>query len=167
MWPLTSRIGQTSRPRNRSYRPRWLCPAHPEVTRSSSLNPLARNWRSSASPVFGANPTPKRAASSRLKPGRPGTAGPSRPARRLELAGVELLRHLVHLQEPLALTGVARRALGGATAVVDVPQLDAGALGQALDGVGETEAVDLHDELDGVAGLPAPKHRQRPSRAGR
>ncbi len=77
--------------------------------------------------------------------------GDDRVGRR-ELLGVELLGDLVGLDEPPA--GGAARADRLVVAVL-ATQLDADLLGQALDGLGEGQPVDLHEEGDDVAALPA------------
>ena len=68
-----------------------------------------------------------------------------------QLAGVELLRLAVRLDQPLP-----GRALGAVLADVALlaPQLHAVLVGQPLDRLGEREPVDLHQEGDDVAALP-------------
>ena len=71
---------------------------------------------------------------------------------RAELLAVELLGHLVRLDEPAALARLLARTR---CAALLVPQLDADLAGQVLDRLGEPEPVDLLHEVDDVAALAA------------
>ena len=73
---------------------------------------------------------------------------------RCEHRRVELLGELVRLQQPLPLADVAART--GVSPLL-VSELDAGLVGQPLDRLGERDAFDLAQELDGIAADPAPE----------
>ncbi len=154
--PVVSRIGQTSRPRKRSYSPRLPRPDSPPVTISSSVKPRSRRCRLSASPPWGAKPMPnclgggavEAALAQEVAPG-PGLGPPGVEEQR----GVELLGHPVRLDQPRALAE-RHAALAGAATLL-VAQLEAELGGEPLDGLGEGEVLDLLHERDDVAALAA------------
>jgi hypothetical protein len=70
-----------------------------------------------------------------------------------ELLGVVGLRDLVRLEHPW--TQVALPLRGALPRALLVAELDGVLVGQPLDRLGEADAVDLHQEGDDVAALPA------------
>ena len=66
--PVMSRMGHISRPRKRSYTPRWPSETRPLAFSSASVKPRLRSTELMASQPSGAKPTPKRSAAARSKP---------------------------------------------------------------------------------------------------
>ena len=160
--PLASRIGHSRRPRNRSYADRpW--PTSPAATRLLVAEALLAQVTQQRLAVARREADAELLGRRLVEPALAEELARDDGLGRRQLVGVERLGGLVGLDQPLALRP-ARPVL--ADVAVLAAQGHAVLVGEPLDGLGEGEPVDLHQEGDDVAALLAARSSGRSRATG-